>query len=112
MLKPLGQTINDIPEHRLGTPSVRACAEAGMLAGLVTRLTAQPKTLALLNDAMLFLQAAETGCHLLTGNARDFDWFDQVLPGTWRAVLPLTRISLRSPPGDPPESDAGAGPAF
>lgn len=82
VLKPLAQTIDDIPQHRLTAPSVRAAGEAGMLAGLVMRLTALPKTKALLNDAMLFLHAAESGCDLLTGNVRDFDWFDQVLPGT------------------------------
>jgi hypothetical protein len=31
---------------------------------------------------LLFLHAAETGCDLLTGNIRDFDWFDQLVPGT------------------------------
>ncbi len=53
-----------------------------MLAGLVTRLTGQRNSLALLNDATLFLQAAEMGYDLLTGNVTDFDWFDQLLPGT------------------------------
>jgi hypothetical protein len=53
-----------------------------MLAGLVTRLTGQKASIALLNDALLFLQAAEMGCDLLTGNVADFDWFDQLLPGT------------------------------
>jgi len=81
-LKPLGQTIDDIPNHRLTAPSIRAYGEAGMLAGLVTRLTGQGKSIALLNDAMLFLQAAEMGCDLLTANVSDFDFFDQLLPGT------------------------------
>ena len=82
VLKALGQTMDDIPAHRLTAPSTRACGEAGMLAGLVTRLTGQPNTVTLLNDALLFLHAAEAGCDLLTGNVRDFDWFDQLLPGT------------------------------
>ncbi len=82
VLKVLGQTIDDIPPHRLTAPSARAYGEAGMLTGLVTRLTGQPGTVALLNDAVLFLHAAETGCDLLTGNVRDFDWFDQLLPDT------------------------------
>jgi len=81
-LKSLGGTIDDIPQHRLSAPSIRACGEAGMLAGLVTRLTGQRNSLALLNDATLFLQAAEMGYDLLTGNVTDFDWFDQLLPGT------------------------------
>ncbi len=81
-LKRLGETLDDIPAHRLTAPSTRAYAEAGMLAGLVTRLTGQSHSLSLLNDALLFLQAAESGCDLLTRNIRDFDWFDQLLPGT------------------------------
>ena len=81
VLTPLSRTIDDIPAHRLTAPSARACGEAGMLAGLVTRLTGRPNTAALLNDAMIFLHAAETGCDVLTGNVGDFDAFDQVLPG-------------------------------
>ena len=53
-----------------------------MLTGLVTRLSGQRKSAAILNDAMLFLQAAEMGCDLLTANVSDFDFFDQLLPGT------------------------------
>jgi predicted nucleic acid-binding protein len=81
-LKSIGQTIDDIPTHRLTAPSIRACGEAGMLTGLVTRLTGQANSIALLNDAMLFLQAAEMGFDLLTANVSDFDFFDQLLPGT------------------------------
>lgn len=82
VLTPLCRVLDDIPQHRLSAPSSRAAGEAGMLAGLAARLTGQPKTTALLNDALLFLHAAETGCDLLTGNIRDFDWFDQLIPGT------------------------------
>lgn len=81
VLRPLARTIDNIPPHRLTSPSRRAFGEAGMLAGLVTRLTGQPRTISLLNDALLFLQAAESGCDLLTRNIRDFDWFDRLLPG-------------------------------
>jgi hypothetical protein len=82
VLKTLGETIDDIPPHRLMSPSDRTFGEAGMLAGLTARLTGQPNSVALLNDAMLFLHASEMGCDLLTGNIRDFDWFDQLMPGT------------------------------
>jgi hypothetical protein len=82
VLKILGVTIDDIPPHRLTAPSIRAFGEAGMLAGLVARVTGQSNGIALLDDATLFLQAAEMGCDLLTGNIRDFDWFDQLLPRT------------------------------
>jgi hypothetical protein len=65
-----------------------------MLAGLVTRLTRQRKTGALLNDAMLFLQAAEMGCDMLTANISDFDVFDQLLPGTGLLLYqPATLVS-------------------
>jgi hypothetical protein len=82
VLKVLRVTIDDIPPHRLTAPSTRAFGEAGMLAGLVARVTGQSNGIALLNDATLLLQAAEMGCDLLTGNIRDFDRFDQLLPGT------------------------------
>lgn len=82
VLEILGLTINDIPPHRLTAPSTRAFGEAGLLAGLVARVTGQSNGIALLNDATLFLHAAEMGCDLLTGNIRDFDWFDQLLPRT------------------------------
>jgi hypothetical protein len=35
----------------------------------------------MLNYAMIYLHTAETGCDVLTGNVRDFDGFDQLLPG-------------------------------
>jgi hypothetical protein len=82
VLKTLGRTIDDIPEHRLSAPSSRVFGEAGMLAGMVTRFSGQPHSIALLNDALLFLQATATGCDLLTGNRRDFDFLDQLIPGT------------------------------
>ncbi len=82
VLKALGRTIDDIPQHRLTAPSARACGEAGMLAGLTRRLTGQLNSVKFLNDALLFLHAAEAGYDLLTGNVGDFDLFDQLIPGT------------------------------
>ena len=74
--------IADIPPHRLSGPSPRTAGEAGMLAGLVSRLSGRPAAIDLLNDAALFLQAREMGCEILTSNISDFDLFDQVLPGS------------------------------
>ncbi len=82
--------INDIPERRLLTPSLRTHGEAGMLAGLVARLTDRPHGSPLLNDAMLCLQAAETGRVLLTGNIPDFDLLQQLVPSS--AVLFYRRV--------------------
>jgi predicted nucleic acid-binding protein len=78
--------ISAIPTHRLSVPSPRAFAEAGMLAGLAARLTGAPHTPALLNDALLWLQAAENGWVLLTRNVRDFDVLQQLAP-EGRALL-------------------------
>lgn len=73
--------LDDIPPHRLTSPSMRAFGEAGMLAGLTARLAGAGGRPDLLNDALLYLQARESGRVLLTGNLTDFDFFDQLLPG-------------------------------
>jgi hypothetical protein len=56
--------------------------EAGMLAGLVSRLLSVERSERplLLNGASLYLQALEHGWTILTPNVRDFDCFDQLLP--------------------------------
>jgi hypothetical protein len=71
---------NDIPAHRISTPSTRTHGEAGMLAGLAMRLAGRTKDQALLNDAILYLHANERGCVLLTRNLADFDVFQQLAP--------------------------------
>jgi len=81
-LSAIGLVIEEIPEHRLTAPTVRAFGEAGMLAGLAARLSGRAGSIDRLNDALLFLQAQEMGCALLTANLGDFDMFDQVLPGS------------------------------
>jgi hypothetical protein len=70
----------DIPEHRLTSPSIRVLGEAGMLAGLTTRLSGRSKDQSLLNDAILYLHALERGCIVLTRNLADFDLFLQLVP--------------------------------
>ncbi len=82
VLSAMSGVIDDIPAHRLSAPPARAFGEAGMLAGLVTRLGDRAGGADLLNDALLFLQAREMGCALLTANLSDFDLFDQVVPGS------------------------------
>ncbi|MET0428596.1 MAG: hypothetical protein ABW026_08860 [Microvirga sp.] len=71
---------NDIPSHRMTAPSTRVLGEAGMLAGLTTRLSGRARDHVLLNDAILYLQAQELGCVVLTRNVADFDLFHQLLP--------------------------------
>jgi hypothetical protein len=75
-------TIANIPAHRLRAPSVSAMAEAGILTGVHARLQRLPRQdmRALLNDAQMFLQAIEQGCHLLTRNIGDMDRLQQILP--------------------------------
>jgi hypothetical protein len=82
VLSSISGVIDDIPTHRLTAPSARAFGEAGMLAGLAMRIGGRASGTSLLNDALLFLQAREIGCELLTANLADFDVFDQVLPGS------------------------------
>mgnify|MGYP001809856806 CR=1 FL=1 len=75
----VSRVIADIPKHRLAAPSLRALAEGGVLAGLLTRLAgeqAQP----VYNDAVLFLHALEQGQILVTRNIRDFDFLQQLVP--------------------------------
>jgi hypothetical protein len=74
--------ISLIPPHRLSSPSVKILGEAGILAGLVARLTGinLERKQALLNDAVLFVQALDQGQTLLTRNIREFDLFNQLLP--------------------------------
>ena len=82
VLSEIRLTIEDMPSHRLFAASATAMGEAGMLAGLVARLSGIDRGAgpSLLNDASLYLHALERGWILLTRNARDFDFFDQLLP--------------------------------
>jgi len=79
-LATLRQAIAMIPSHRLTSPSIRAFAESGMLAGLAARLTGGAHTPAMLNDAVLLLHAMESGRWLLTRNIKHFDHLQQLAP--------------------------------
>jgi predicted nucleic acid-binding protein len=74
--------IVDMPARRLSAPSVSAMGEAGILAGVAARLGGieRGREQSLLNDAMLYLKAFESGLIAFTRNIREFDWFDQLLP--------------------------------
>lgn len=82
VLREIARTVDDIPRHRLTTPSVRAAAEAGILAGLMARLTgsAAGRDQAALNDAFIYTHAIERGFVILTRNVREFELFDQLRP--------------------------------
>jgi predicted nucleic acid-binding protein len=81
-LKVLRAAIAAIPGHRLACPSIRASGEAGILGGLVARLTGRETNQALLNDALIHCQAVENGHSVLTANLAEFDLFDQIIPGS------------------------------
>ena len=80
--KTIAQAIDDVPSHRLAAPSCQCVVEAGILSGVVARLRtfADEQRQAFFNDAVLFLQAVEQGCCLLSRNVADFDCLLQLVP--------------------------------
>lgn len=75
---------DDIRPHRVEeNVGAGLMVEAGILAGLLHRLGggAPGRELAALNDATLYLHALENGHAVLTGNIRDFDFLQQLMPG-------------------------------
>jgi predicted nucleic acid-binding protein len=99
VLAEVRRTIEDMPAHRLSSPSEAAVGEAGMLAGLVARLsgTGRSETPLLLNDASVYLQALERGWIVVTRNLRQFDYFDQLLPAD--RVLFYEQVDSHPAPG-------------
>ncbi|MER8759687.1 hypothetical protein NKH69_29245 [Mesorhizobium sp. M0976] len=96
VLETIKATVEDIPDHRLHDPDAAMWGQAGVLAGLLCRLSNLPKgeghERRFVNDALVFLQARQLGASVLTGNVRDFDFLTQILP-TGRIIL------YRAPPG-------------
>jgi len=81
VLEIVGETIAEIPRHRLHAPDSAAWGLAGMLAGTLERLGGAPEGhRRLLNDSLIALQARALGAAVLTGNVRDFDFLRQLLP--------------------------------
>ncbi|UVC15263.1 type II toxin-antitoxin system VapC family toxin [Mesorhizobium onobrychidis] len=95
VLETIKATVEDIPDHRLHAPDAAMWGQAGVLAGLLFRLSNLPKGEGherhFVNDALVFLQARQLGAGVLTGNVRDFDFLTQILP-TGRIIL------YRAPP--------------
>ncbi|MGX5844493.1 type II toxin-antitoxin system VapC family toxin [Mesorhizobium sp. ArgA1] len=96
VLETIEATVEDISDHRLHAPEAAIWGQAGVLAGLLFRLSNVPKgeghERRFVNDALVFLQARQLGASVLTGNVRDFDFLSQIIP-TGRIVL------YRAPPG-------------
>ncbi|ATN36784.1 hypothetical protein ACO34A_23670 (plasmid) [Rhizobium sp. ACO-34A] len=84
VLKTVRETIDDIPAHRLHAPDPEGWGSAGVLAGLLVRLTNMPKNEGherrFLNDALILLQAQALGASVLTANIKDFDYLTQLMP--------------------------------
>lgn len=99
VLETVEATVKDIPGHRLHAPNAAIWGQAGVLAGLLFRLSNSPKGKGherrFVNDALVFLQARQLGASVLTGNVRDFDFLTQILP-TGRIILYRTPARPRS----------------
>jgi hypothetical protein len=99
VLETVAATVDEIPVHRLHAPDVVIWGQAGVLAGLLFRLSNLPKgeghERRFVNDALVFLQARQLGASVLTGNVRDFDFLTQILP-TGRIILYRTPARTRS----------------
>jgi predicted nucleic acid-binding protein len=71
-----------VPDTRLLTPDAQTWAEAGVIAGTLSRVQGyqsyQRKDC--LNDALIFLTAARAGLPVLTQNRADFDLIQQLAP--------------------------------
>ena len=82
VLAPIASVIREIRPHRLSAPSIQALAEAGIVTGMIARLTGLPKVdrQPMLNDATIFMQALESGLTVLTGNVSDMDLIAQIVP--------------------------------
>lgn len=82
VLSQIRGVISDIPAHRLSTPGVQAVAEAGIVTGIMARLTGLSRAgrQPFMNDAMLFLHALQEGAALVSGNIADMDMIGQIVP--------------------------------
>ena len=71
-----------IPATRLMTPDAQVWADAGVIAGTLSRTqNFQPyQRKECLNDALIFLTAAKAGIPLLTANRDEFDLIQQLTP--------------------------------
>jgi predicted nucleic acid-binding protein len=71
-----------IPETRLLVPDAQTWAEAGLVAGTMSRIQGyqalQRKDC--LNDALIYLTAAKAGLAVLTANRDEFDLIQQIAP--------------------------------
>ncbi len=81
-LVPIVEMLTRINPSRIIAPSYEVWLEAAMIAGILTRTQAISKQdrRKFLNDALLFLQAADTGSVMVSRNSRDLDLLLQLKP--------------------------------
>jgi hypothetical protein len=81
-LIPIFEMLTRINPWRIIAPSYEVWVEAAVLAGILARTQSIPKQdrRKFLNDALLFLQAADSGSVLVSRNSRDLDLLLQLKP--------------------------------
>jgi len=81
-LIPIVEMVTRINPSRIIWPSYEVWLEAAVMAGILARTQAIPKQdrRKFLNDALLFLQAANTGAVMVSRNSRDLDLLLQFKP--------------------------------
>ena len=81
-LIPIVETLTRINPSRIIAPSYEVWLEAAVMAGILARTQSIPKQdrRKFLNDALLFLQAADSGSVLVSRNSRDLDLLLQLKP--------------------------------
>jgi predicted nucleic acid-binding protein len=74
--------IATFPPSRLLTPDPRIWAEAGLIAGTLSRTQnfQRHQRKECLNDALIFLTAVKAGVPVLTANRKEFDLIQQLAP--------------------------------
>jgi predicted nucleic acid-binding protein len=81
-LTPIIEMLARMNPARIIAPSHEVWLEAAVMAGILARTQGIPKQdrRKFLNDALLFLQAADSGSVLVSRNSRDFDLLLQLKP--------------------------------
>jgi hypothetical protein len=82
-LEPILDTLRHIPPQRIIAPSDDAWLEGAVLAGILARTQgiAKEQRRKFLNDALMFLTAAEADAVLVSRNTHDVDLLLQMKPG-------------------------------
>jgi len=81
-LSPIVDTLTRISPSRIVVPNYNIWLEAAVITGILARTQAIPRQdrRKFLNDALLFLQAADAGAVMISRNSRDLDLLLQIKP--------------------------------